>query len=220
MNETSPLPPDLLGGVILCGGRSSRMGRAKAWLPFAGELLLQRVVRIVGQVASPIVVVAAPDQEVPELPREVRILRDPTEGRGPLQGIAVGLEALAEEVPYAYVSSTDAPFLSAAFIRAMRGLAEGHEAAVVKARGHHHPLSAIYATALHRPASELLAADLRRPFFLFERTRTRFVNEADLLADEALRALDPALEALRNLNTPEDYERALRDLERFEDSRS
>ena len=62
-----------LGAVVLCGGESRRMGRAKAWLPFGSEVLLQRVVRLVGAVARPIVVVAAPGQQLPELPAGVAI---------------------------------------------------------------------------------------------------------------------------------------------------
>src|SRR5262245_3646442 len=47
-----------VGGIILCGGQSKRMGRPKAWLPFAGETMLPRVVRLLGEVVQPIVVVA------------------------------------------------------------------------------------------------------------------------------------------------------------------
>ena len=54
-----------VGGIVLCGGQSTRMGRPKAWLPFAGELMLQRVVRLLGTAVQPIVVVAAPEQELP-----------------------------------------------------------------------------------------------------------------------------------------------------------
>src|SRR5205807_272847 len=102
-------------GVVLCGGRSSRMGRPKAWLPFGGEALLQRVVRRLGEAVSPVVVVAAPGQELPSLPSEVAIVRDPEEGRGPLQGLAAGLAALAGRADAAYATSCDAPFLRPAF---------------------------------------------------------------------------------------------------------
>ena len=64
------------GGIVLCGGRSQRMGRPKAWLPFAGELMLPRVVRLLGQAVGPVVVVAAPDQDVPPLSPEVAVVRD------------------------------------------------------------------------------------------------------------------------------------------------
>ena len=56
------------GAIILCGGKSSRMGRDKATLPFGSEVMLQRVIRLVSQVVNVhrIVVVAAPGQALPE----------------------------------------------------------------------------------------------------------------------------------------------------------
>src|SRR4051812_47103723 len=99
-----------VAGIVLCGGRSSRMGRAKAWLPFGPELMLQRVVRLLSEL-SPRVVVAAPGQEVPGLPDSVEIVRDAREGLGPLQGLAAGLAALAGKADVAYLSSCDVPFL-------------------------------------------------------------------------------------------------------------
>src|SRR4051794_21124741 len=99
------------GGIVLCGGQSQRMGRPKAWLPFAGELLLPRVVRLVREAVAPVVVVAAADQELPPLPDEVQVVRDEQKGRGPLQGLAAGLASLAGRVEAAYVSSCDVPFL-------------------------------------------------------------------------------------------------------------
>ena len=67
-------------GIVLCGGQSSRMGRPKAWLPFGDEVMLTRVVRRLAEVVAPIVVVAAPGQEVPALPAEVEVVRDPERG--------------------------------------------------------------------------------------------------------------------------------------------
>src|SRR5437016_10535210 len=106
-----------VGGVILCGGESKRMGRPKAWLPFGGELMLPRVVRLLGEAVAPLVVVAAPGQDVPPLPAEVEIVRDPEQGRGPLQGLAAGLAALRGRAEAAYLSSCDVPFLRPAFVR-------------------------------------------------------------------------------------------------------
>src|SRR5437867_2548222 len=94
-----------VGGIVLCGGRSTRMGQPKAWLPFAGELMLPRVVRLLSEVVRPIVVVAAPDQDVPPLSADVGIVRDEERGRGPLQGLAAGLKALRGRAEAAYLSS-------------------------------------------------------------------------------------------------------------------
>jgi molybdenum cofactor guanylyltransferase len=201
-----------LGGVVLCGGKSSRMGSPKAWLDFGGEPLLARVVRRVREVALPVVVVAAPGQDLPALPADVEIARDPVTGRGPLQGIAAGLEALGDRTGAAFVSSTDAPFLRPAMIRrlwALRG--SDHEIAVPRAGGHFHPLCAIYGSRAKAEIAALLAEDRLRPFFLFERMKTLVAGEELLLADAELRAEDPSLDSLRNLNTPEEYAAALAD---------
>ena len=199
-----------LGGVVLCGGQSSRMGSAKAWLDFGGEALLQRVVRRVAEVADPVVVVAAPGQDLPELPVEVQVVRDPVSGLGPLQGLAAGFEALAGRVEAAFVSSTDAPFLHPALIRrlvALRG--DAYDIAAPRAQGHHHPLAAVYGLAARAEIEALLAAGRRRPSALFERLRALLADEALLLADPALAAADPRLLSLCNVNTPEEYAAAL-----------
>src|SRR6184192_1290702 len=99
-----------VGGIVLCGGRSSRMGRPKAWLPFGDELMLPRVARLLGEVVSPVVVVAALGQDVPPLPAGVEIVRDEREGRGPLEGLLAGLTALDGRADAAYLSSCDVPF--------------------------------------------------------------------------------------------------------------
>ena len=104
------------GAVVLCGGESRRMGRPKAWLPFGEERLLQRVVRLVDTVARPIVVVAAAGQELPDLPAEVAIVRDPVGGRGPLAGMAAGLGALTDPVELVNATATDVPFLEPRWI--------------------------------------------------------------------------------------------------------
>ena len=209
--------PDLvvpgLGAVLLCGGKSTRMGRPKAWLPFAGEPLLARIVRRISQAASPIVVVAAPEQELPPLPASVHIVRDAISDRGPLQGLLAGLTALAPHAAFAFVSSTDAPFLNPELVRRLETLrSEGdHDIAVPRAQGHFHPLAAVYRTSVRTIVADLLDHDLRRPYFVFERARTRFTDETELLAGPALRAADPHLWSLRNMNTPDDYRDALRD---------
>ena len=60
---------------MLAGGRSTRMGRPKANLEWHGSTLLHRVTGIVGRaVDGPVVVVRAPDQELPELPPGVRVV--------------------------------------------------------------------------------------------------------------------------------------------------
>ena len=194
------------GAIVLCGGESRRMGRPKAWLPFGPERLLQRVVRLVAEAVDRVVIVAAPGQELPETGDSVLVVRDPVAGRGPLQGLAAGLAALPASVELAFATATDVPFLQPAWIECLHALIGANDLAIPFAEGYHHPLAALYRRATILPAIEtLLAEDRLRPFFLMERVRTRVVS------DEELRAVDPALATLRNVNTPEAYQRALQD---------
>ena len=190
------------GGIILCGGKSTRMGTSKALLPFGPETMLQRVVRLLGGVVSPIVAVAAVDQVLPELPSEVIVTRDEREGRGPLEGVRAGLKALPADIDAAYVTSCDVPLLVPAFVLQMLELARGYDVAVMEIDGFTHPLSAIYRSATLPLVEDLLARDRLRPVFLFEAVRTRRVSPHEITAD-------PDLLTLRNLNTPADYQEAL-----------
>ena len=191
------------GGVVLAGGKSTRMGAPKATLPFGPETMLQRVVRLLATTVSPIVAVAARDQELPPLPADVIVARDERESRGPLEGLRAGLTALPESVEAAYVTSCDVPLLVPAFVEHMLALLGEHDIAVMEIDGFTHPLSAVYRRSVLPHVESLLAQDRLRPAFLFEAVRTRRVSPGEM------RLADPDLRTLQNLNTREDYERAL-----------
>jgi molybdopterin-guanine dinucleotide biosynthesis protein A len=197
-------------GIVLAGGRSSRMGTPKAELEWHGSTLLQWVVALVAQgVGGPVVVVRAPGQELPPVPADVTIVDDPHEGLGPLQGLAVGLAAVADQAEVAYLSAVDVPFLEPAFIRhVVAALHDDHDMALPVAHGHRQPLAAAYRTTLAPLAAELLAAGARGFADLEARCRVRRLDEAELLDDAELARADPELESIVGLNTPIDYARA------------
>ncbi|HEY0815694.1 MAG TPA: molybdenum cofactor guanylyltransferase [Pseudonocardia sp.] len=228
-------------GVVLAGGRSSRMGTPKAALEWHGSTLLYRTAALLARtVGGPVIVVSAPGQELPRLPSGVGVVTDPVPGLGPLQGIAAGLAAVSGAAGLAAVSgaaaaafvcSTDLPFLHPAFVRCVLsaldrppGVDAGARAetgvapfdvapfdvapvdvALPFARGYRQPLAAAYRTALAGPITQLLAAGKRRPGMLFERCRVAQLDDAVLLADPAVAALDPGLESVTNINEPADY---------------
>jgi len=192
-----------IGGIILCGGKSSRMGLSKATMPFGPEFMLHRVIRLLSKVAGPVAVVAAPDQRLPELPDEVIVCRDQHKGRGPLEGLYVGLLALEDLVECAYATSCDVPRLVPDFVRHLVGRLGEHHIAVPKDGRFHHPLAAVYRTTILPQVRALLDADRLRPFFLFEKVETLEISV------EELKQVDPDLATLENLNRPEDYLAAL-----------
>ena len=195
-----------LGAVVLCGGESRRMGRPKAWLEFGPERLLERVVRLAGTVARPIVVVAAPGQDLPALPEHVLIVRDSVSGRGPLQGLAAGFGALGEEIDLVYVTGTDVPFLEPRWITRLAELIGDADLAIPSVGDYYQPLAALYRRRAVLPAIEaLLALGRMGPMYLVDAVKTRVV------APDEMRAIDPELGTLRNLNHPEEYQRAIED---------
>jgi len=193
------------GAIILCGGKSSRMGRDKATLPFGPEQMLQRVIRLLGQVVDlgKIVVVAAPGQALPELPVGVSVAHDSRQERGPLEGLAAGLRSLSGRADAVYATSCDVPLLVPSFVERMFDLLGEYDIAVPRDGQHHHPLAAVYRLTVLAHVQKLLDADRLRPRFLFDEVHTREVPVAEL------RSVDPQLSTLENLNHPEDYRSAL-----------
>jgi molybdenum cofactor guanylyltransferase len=198
------LSSDRVAGIVLCGGQSARMGRPKLSLPFGDETMLARIVRIVGEVVSPVVVVASVGQELPPLPGETIVTRDSIEGQGPLAGLAAGLAALNRRADAAYVSSCDVPLLKVEFIRSMIDALGTHEMAIPRQQEFHHPLAAVYRRACETRLQQAIAAGQLGLTHFVRQSDTRFIDVTEL------RSIDPELQSLQNVNTRSDYEAALR----------
>ena len=179
------------------------MGSSKALLPFGAETMLQRVVRLLGTVVSPIVVVGAPRAVATRVAGERD--GDPRRAGGTRSARrpAAGLKALPDSVEIAYVTSCDVPLIVPGFVRRMIDLLGDHDIAVMEVDGFPHPLSAVYRRDTLPHVESLLAQDRLRPVFLFDAVRTRRVQAAEMIS------VDPQLLTLRNLNTREDYLEAL-----------
>ncbi|HWC25795.1 MAG TPA: molybdenum cofactor guanylyltransferase [Solirubrobacteraceae bacterium] len=197
-------------GIVLAGGRSTRMGRPKATLEWHGSTLLRRTVGILGRaVDGPVVVVRGAGQELPALPPDIELAEDERAGRSPLQGLAAGLAAVGARADAAFVCGADAPLLHPAVVRCVvAALRDGDDVALPRAHGHVQPLAAAYRVTVAHRVEELLRADVLSARALLERCRVRTLDEAALLADPTVAALDPALESLTNVNDAAQYEAA------------
>jgi molybdopterin-guanine dinucleotide biosynthesis protein A len=196
MSYHSPLSAS---AIILTGGKSSRMGSPKALLPFDGEPLIVHTVRLLQQFFMDIVVVTAPEQELPPLP--VTLTRDEVAYQGPVGGILYGLQAAREEL--CFVTSCDAPFLYPPLISYLLTLAADYDVVVPHWQERLQPLHAVYRRGVASLLQEQLDRGELRPIFLYEKVRTREVHE------EEIRRFDPEGLSFRNMNSPEDYQEAL-----------
>ena len=190
MNESS--------GIILAGGKSQRMGTPKALLQFAGEPLIVHMVRKLGGMFGEIVVVAAPDQELPPLP--VTLVRDEIAHQGPVGGIYYGLRASTSTV--SFVTSCDVPFLSPSLVAHLIERIPDYDVVVPHWQGRFQPLHAVYRRSVLPLLEQQLEQGRLRPVYLYEKVRTCELQEEEVLG------VDPDGSSFINMNTPEDYEAA------------
>ena len=196
-----PCVPHAIAGIVLAGGRSSRMGRPKATLEWQGSTLVARVAAVlVEALDGPVVVVGAPGQVLPSSPKASRRSRTPPEGAVPSKASLAGLRAVQGRAHAAYVSATDVPLLQPAFVRFLvEALSEDVDAVVPRVGERMHPLAAVYRASLLPLVERLIAEERMRATDLLAAVRVYWLTETEL------RSVDPDLDSLRNLNTPEDY---------------
>jgi molybdopterin-guanine dinucleotide biosynthesis protein A len=195
----TPMSSRECAAVVLAGGRSSRMGQAKALLPFDGEPLIQHLVKTLAAMFGEMVVVAAREQPLPALPATV--VRDEVAYQGPVGGLCYGLSAITREA--AFVTSCDAVFLNPRLVAHLVALLAGHDVVVPYWEGRAQPLHAVYRRSVLPLLQSQLAKGELRPVYLFDKVRTRRVEE------EEIRQLDPEGWSFFNMNTPDEYARAL-----------
>jgi len=180
--------------VLFAGGRSSRMGRDKALLPFAGyrtlsEYQYERLSRLFTHVY-----LSAKEDKF-DFP--VQLISDRYEASSPLVGIASVFEVLdAEEI---FILSVDAPFVDGSVIEALMKVREDADAVIARSESGRQPLCGIYRRTVLPVARENIAADDHRIGNLLKKVRTRFVD----FEDDSL---------FLNLNHPHEYEKALKTL--------
>ena len=185
--------------VVLVGGKSSRMGRPKALLPFNGEPLIVHVVRALKKMFAETVVVAAPDQELPILP--AILARDEVAYQGPVSGIYHGLKTATKEV--CFVTSCDAPFLNLQLISQLLAQISDCDVVVPYWQQRFQPLHAVYRTSVLPLLKDQLERGELRPIFLYDKVRTRKIQGNEI------RQLDPEGWSFLNMNSPAEYDAAL-----------
>ncbi len=192
-------PNTNLSAVILAGGKSSRMGKAKALLPFDGKPLITHLVDRLAERFPDIVVVAAPDQTLPALP--VTVVSDEVAHQGPVGGICYGLQAIRGTS--AFVTSCDVAFLQLPFIEYLTSLLENYDVVVPFWQERLQPLHAVYRQSVVPRLQEQLTNKRLRPIFLYDVVPTRKVSP------EEIQRFDPEGLSFLNMNTEADYHDAL-----------
>jgi molybdopterin-guanine dinucleotide biosynthesis protein A len=186
---------DDVTALILAGGKGTRLGGVdKRGLIVEGRTIFDRQVDVLGPCVTEIIVSS---------PRDVpgyRTVADPVPGLGPLAGIAAGLAAAT--TPWLFVIAGDMPHVHRAFIELVlsRGDAES-DAVGIRIGSLPEPLCTMLRVAVWRPivTDRIAKRRLKASSLLTdEEVRVRWIEETEV------RAIDPALRALHNVNVPAD----------------
>lgn len=139
-------------GIILCGGQSKRMGRQKAFLPFAGSTLIEHSVDLMHDVFDEVLLVSNNPDEFEHI--SANLVRDIIPRRGPLVGILSGL--LVAKHQHCFVMPCDMPLVDEELIRAMAARRQETDLLVYSCDGNLEPLLAIYSRKLIEALEEVI----------------------------------------------------------------
>jgi molybdopterin-guanine dinucleotide biosynthesis protein A len=184
--------------AILAGGLSRRMGRPKAFIELAGRPIIERVIAVLRETFPEVFIVSAEREAF--APLGLRVVPDQHARAGPLGGAHAALAAAERE--QVLIVGCDMPFLNAPLLRRIAERAAGRDAAVPRGPDGLHPLHAVYGKRALAPIAAAL-----------DRGALKFVDVLPALdvaeiAEDEMRALDPDLLSLFNVNRPEDLARA------------
>jgi molybdopterin-guanine dinucleotide biosynthesis protein A len=160
-------------------------------------------------VTADVVVAARAAQPLPPIDPRATVVFDPVDDRGPLAAITAAEPALARAVERVFVVSTDLPRFHAALVLALDARLGDREAAVPLIDGRPQPLVALYRRSVLRRANSRVEAGERRAMALVEACDARLVTALELVLDPALARVDPGLDALVDVDTPDALARLL-----------
>jgi molybdopterin-guanine dinucleotide biosynthesis protein A len=193
---SSPQRP--ITGVILAGGKSSRMGQNKALMSLGGKRLVDRVVEVMRSAFDELLMVTNTPEVYADL--GLPMVRDVWPDKGSLGGVYSAIYHAA--TPYCLVVACDMPFLRAAVLRYLITQMADYDVVVPDVLGELQTLHAIYSKACLQPIERRLAMNRLRIVGFFPEVRVRTVTASEL------EPYDPELLAFQNLNTPEEFRAA------------
>jgi molybdopterin-guanine dinucleotide biosynthesis protein A len=201
VNRGAPSPPSHVIAVILAGGQSARFGgKPKGKLLVHGERIVDRQLRNLRAVFPRVLLVTNDPPTWAELQLPMVSDRVPA-GAGPLAGIDAALAALMPHETSAVCVAGDMPFLEPHALAFIRDHDQDADAVVPLVGRHPEPLFARY----HRRCAAAVRDQLQERRFKMSDFLARI--QVTWIGEATLRALDPNLTFLANVNTPEDLAR-------------
>jgi molybdopterin-guanine dinucleotide biosynthesis protein A len=205
--ETLPLP---VTALVLCGGKSKRMGRPKAFLPYNGTTMVSHILSVVTDMFADTFVVANEPELYEDL--DVDVVKDILPYRGPLGGILSGL--LVSQHSHAFVIACDMPLIDSKIVRELVRQRHEHDVVVAAHDDGIEPLLGVYSKNCIKPLEEsLFNGDLSLKDFLSGLNSATFEIGQSLSGSNtgsgSGASSEVGLPPYFNVNTPQDYSRLI-----------
>jgi molybdopterin-guanine dinucleotide biosynthesis protein A len=181
--------------IILAGGKSRRMGSNKALLKYGDTTFIERQIARLSTIFHEIILSANDASIYAHLP--LPVVPDIMPGKGPLSGICAGI--MRSTNYYTFVVACDMPFISEKVILYLKRFITDYDVVVPRTERGLEPLHAFYSKNCIQPMQQCLKEDRLRIIDFFSEVKVKIVSE------DELKAIDPSVQPLINLNTPEEY---------------
>jgi molybdopterin-guanine dinucleotide biosynthesis protein A len=199
-------PMKRIAGLILAGGRSSRMGAPKAFVELGGETLVERIARLLMPKVERLAVSLSPGLDAP-LPPSIAVLRDASPTfEGPLAGVLAGLQwaaTLEPAVSHLMTVPVDLPFLPDDTVaRLLAEVTDSETVVIAEGPSGRAPLIALWPLSVRVRLADYLSGPGRKvQAFLAE---GKLATARFAAVDDGDDAIDPFF----NINAPEDLKTA------------
>ena len=187
-------------GVILAGGKNSRLpGKKKTFRKIGDLMILETIYELFSNLFKEVIIVVNEPEEFAGW--DMTVVTDIIPSQCALAGLHAGL--FYASFPYAYVTACDTPFVKQSVVEYIVGQIESkYEVIIPRTDDGLEALSAVYS----KDCIPLIENNLKKNIFMIKKFfRKKKVKEIPV---EKLKALDPEMEFIFNINTPEDLEKA------------
>jgi len=186
-------------GIILAGGRNTRIGTDKAFLEINGVRLIDRTITIFQEIFEEIIIVT--NSPLSYIDKNVTIVTDIIENKGPLGGLYTGLFFTSSQ--HAFACACDMPFLDGSFIKCMTEHCADYDVVVPYSGDGLQPLHAIYSKKCLPATLNFLKRDKLKIIDLYKGLKIFTINE------DTIDSFDGGRKMFFNVNTHADLKHIL-----------
>lgn len=187
-------------GVILAGGKSSRMGTNKSLLPIQGKASVERVSDELKTVTDNVIIIANESKTYDFL--QIKRYSDRHVDKGPLAGLESALYHADADIYF--IAACDMPFIDGRIYTYLLEQIAHYDAVVPVYNGQNHPLAAIYRRSILSQIQQQIANNNLRVKSFFEHINVHYIDKFNGIPDSIVE------KHFFNMNNPEQYNQAMR----------